>query len=49
MLKSNDHKPYTGVKPVRAAPPSNLKQPVRPFSDTFSAEKVLVEKFFKDE
>ena len=28
---------------------SELKQPVRPFEDTFSAEKVVLEKFFKEE
>jgi len=33
---------------VRACPYSVLKQPVRKFEDTFSAESVIIEKFFFD-
>lgn len=37
----------TGEKLVRACPNNSLKQPVRKFEDTFSAETLIVEKFFK--
>ncbi|WP_315923022.1 hypothetical protein [Mesorhizobium sp. SP-1A] len=36
----------SGEKLVRACPVSVLKQPVRKFEDTFSAENVVLEKFF---
>lgn len=31
---------------IRACPDSTLKRPVRKFESTFSAEKVVLEKFF---
>lgn len=36
----------SGEKLVRACPDGVLKQPVRKFEDTFSAESVVLEKFF---
>ena len=38
------------IMTVRAAPKSEgLKEPVRKFEDTFSAETVVLEKFFKND
>lgn len=35
-----------GEQLVRACPNNSLKQPVRKFEETFSAEKVVMAKFF---
>ncbi|WP_186806430.1 hypothetical protein [Rhizobium leguminosarum] len=37
----------SGEKLVRACPNNSLREPVRKFEDTFSAEEVVLEKFFK--
>jgi hypothetical protein len=37
----------SGEKLVRACPNNSLNEPMRKFEDTFSAEALVVDKFFK--